>query len=89
MNLKRTGKLRAIHKPRRLIWNNDGSDMLGPAYATGAWPPLKSVKHFIDNLMRYTENSEIDALFYCGHTNEPDWEHPQKNRYLLSYIGIL
>lgn len=76
------------NKPRRLIWNNDGSDMLGPAYATGAWPPLKSIKHFIDNLMRYTENTEVDALFYCGHTNEPDWEHPQKNIEVLGPTPI-
>lgn len=64
----------------KVIWNNDGSDMVGPACARGTWPrPVESAQQFIDTLMRFLEGTEVDAIFYNGHTNEPDWEHPSKN----------
>jgi hypothetical protein len=67
-------------RKRRIIWNNDGSDMLANAYARGTWPvPLKSAEQFIGNLMQYVLGTEVDSIFYCAHVNEPDWEIPLRN----------
>jgi hypothetical protein len=66
-------------RQRRIVWNNDGSDMLQPAYAGGNWPiPVKSPEQFINNLMKYIEGTQVDTIFYCAFVNEADWEIPRK-----------
>jgi hypothetical protein len=78
------------HEHRRLCWNNDGSDMLGAAYGVGAWPvPLKSVEQFINNLTKFVEGTDVNSIFYCGHTNEPVWELIQHNRIAARNIAAL
>ena len=72
-------------KERRLVWNNDGSDLLQIAYAGGNWPvPLESRKQFITNLMGFLAGTEVDSIFYCDHTNEPNWDFPTEN---ISVLG--
>ena len=76
-NLFSRERMRLRHKERHLVWNNDGSDMLAPAYQRGNWPvPVPSVDQFIDNLMRFILGTPVSSIFYCAHVNEPDWEIP-------------
>ena len=73
------GQSRTKAKPvkgrrRRIVWNNDGSDMLQPAYAGGKWPiPVKSVEGFLEGTLKYVEGTQVNSIFYCAHVNEPDW----------------
>ena len=88
-SLHGSGQTRTETKPvkgrrRRIVWNNDGSDMLQPAYAGGKWPiPMKSVKAFLEGTLKCVEGTQVDSIFYCAHVNEPDWEIPTK------YIKVL
>lgn len=69
---------------RRIVWNNDGSDLQSTAHGRGQWPvPLKSVEQFLGNLMQYVEGTQVDSVFYNGHTNEPDWEFPRRHTQVL------
>ncbi len=74
----------ARQRRRRIIWNNDGSDIQSIAYAGGKWPiPLESVEQFWGGTLRFLEGTPVDTILYCAHTNEPDWEFPRK------YIEVL
>ena len=74
----------ARQRRRRIIWNNDGSDIQSIAYAGGKWPiPLESVEQFWGGTLRFLEGTPVDSILYCAHTNEPDWEFPRK------YIEVL
>ena len=76
-NLFSRERMRLRHRERLLVWNNDGSDMLAPAYQRGNWPvPVPSVDQFLDNLMRFILGTPVSSIFYCAHVNEPDWEIP-------------
>lgn len=67
-------------RQRRIVWNNDGSDLMGPAFAGGKWTtPVESAGQFIDTLMRFVEGTQVDAVFFCGFVNEADWEVPRNN----------
>ncbi len=73
-------RAKARRRKRRILWNNDGSDMLQPAYAGGKWSiPLESVDQFLGNTLNYVKGTQVDSIFYCAHVNEPDWEIPRKN----------
>src|SRR5688572_23788241 len=64
---------------RRFPWNNDGSDIAGPAYGRGGWPfPVTSPEQLINSCMRFLERTAVDGIYYCGYVNEPDWEHPEQ-----------
>ena len=88
-SLQGYGRSRTKVKPvkgrrRRIVWNNDGSDMLQPAYAGGKWPiPLKSVQGFLEGTLKYVEGTQVDSIFYCAHVNQPNWEIPTR------YIQVL
>ena len=73
-------RAKAKRRERRVLWNNDGSDMLQPAYAGGKWPiPLKSPGQFLANTLSYVKETDVASIFYCAHVNEPDWEFPQEH----------
>ena len=73
-------RAKARRRKRPVLWNNDGSDMLQPAYAGGKWPiPLKSPGQFVANTLSYVKGTEVASIFYCAHVNEPDWEFPRKH----------
>ncbi len=73
-------RAKARRRKRPVLWNNDGSDMLQPAYAGGKWPnPLKSPGKFLANTLSYVKGTEVASIFYCAHVNEPDWEFPQEH----------
>lgn len=70
-------RLALRNRRRRVVWNNDGSDLQAAAYGRGKWPiPLQSPDQFLGNLMKYVEGTQVDSIFYNGHTNEADWEFP-------------
>lgn len=66
-------------RKRRLLWNNDGSDMLQPAFAGAKFPiPVESVEQFLGNTLRFVEGTKVDTILYCAHVNQPEWEFPRK-----------
>lgn len=75
---------------RKLVWNNDGSDLLSPAYGGGAWPrPLGSAEQYIESLHKSIEGTKVDSIFYNGHTNEPVWEVAEREDRVSENIKAL
>lgn len=70
---------------RRIIWNNDGTDLEAVAHSdlkkNPNWPRrYRSVDEFLKRRMKgRLEGSLVDSLFYNGHTDCPNWEFPSKN----------
>ena len=70
-------RLAARRRKRRLVWNNDGSDIQSTARGRGTFPaPVRSVDQYLSYTMKYLEGTQVNSIFYNGHTNEPDWEFP-------------
>lgn len=83
------------HRKRRILWNNDGEDLLLPANwnspgaewlrgeysGCGDMPDrLETVDDFIGQRMKgKLEGTQVDAIFYCGYVCAPNWEFPAEN----------
>ena len=69
---------------RRIIWNNDGTDLEAVAHShlkKSRWPSrYGSVDEFLEKRMKgKLEGTHVDSLFYNGHTDYPNWEFPSRN----------
>ncbi len=78
-------RLAARRRNRRLVWNNDGSDIQSTARGRGTFPaPVRSVDQYLSYTMKYLEGTQVNSIFYNGHTNEPDWEFPTEKIAVLA-----
>lgn len=66
------------HRRRRILWNNDGDDLWGPAHGRRGFPEsLESVDQYLELRMKDLEGTQVDSLFYCGFGTQPNWEFPR------------
>ena len=78
-------RFEARRRKRRLVWNNDGSDIQSTARGRGTFPaPVQSVDQYLSYTMKYLEGTQVNSIFYNGHTNEPDWEFPTEKIAVLA-----
>lgn len=83
------------NRKRRILWNNDGEDLLLPANydspgaewrrgeytGCGDMPRrLETVDDFLRQRMKgKLEGTQVDGIFYCGYVCVPNWEFPSGN----------
>lgn len=83
------------NRKRRILWNNDGEDLLLPANynspgaewlrgeysGCGDMPRrLCVVDDFLGQRMKgKLEGTQVDGIFYCGYVCVPNWEFPAEN----------
>ena len=81
-----TEKTKSPAKPklRRVIYNDDGDDLDMPAYG-GYLDPIEdmpnrldSVDQFLGLRLKALAGTQVDSLYFCGYTNQPNWEFPQE-----------
>ena len=77
---RRSSQEEAPGRRRRIIFNDDGGPLWQAAYDWPGSPTLASVDDFLRQRMKgKLEQTQVDSIFYNGHTRYPNWKFPTQH----------